>query len=81
MTCHWSRTCRTSKHLVELYQASLKSVETNLTEKSDPLGIVKLTLEEEIKLQINTTHMEVADFFKDFNVNMAEFGGGNASIN
>ncbi|XP_019246368.1 PREDICTED: uncharacterized protein LOC109226019 [Nicotiana attenuata] len=26
---HWSRTCRTPKHLVELYQASLKKTEEN----------------------------------------------------
>ena len=29
---HWSRTCHTPKHLVELYQASIKNKETNLTD-------------------------------------------------
>ena len=36
-TCHrcgmkgqWSRTCRTTKHLVDLYQASLKKIEKNI---------------------------------------------------
>ena len=37
---HWSRTCRTPKHLVDLYQASLKEkgkeVEENLAELGDP---------------------------------------------
>ena len=27
MKGHWSRTCRTTKHLVDLYQASLKKIE------------------------------------------------------
>ena len=84
MKDHWSRTCRTSKHLVDLYQASLRSVETNITEKSDPLGIAHLETHLGGGNQIdpiNTTHMEVADFFKDINVNMAEFGGGDTSIN
>ncbi|KAL6568009.1 hypothetical protein OROHE_003693 [Orobanche hederae] len=39
MTGHWSRTCRTARHLVNLYQASLKrpaaDIETNLIETKD----------------------------------------------
>ena len=39
---HWSRTCCTPKHLVDLYQASLKEkgkgVEENLAKLSDPEG-------------------------------------------
>ncbi|KAL6579566.1 hypothetical protein OROMI_009782 [Orobanche minor] len=39
MTGHWSRTCRTARHLVNLYQASLKrpaaDIETNLIEIKD----------------------------------------------
>ena len=27
---HWSRTCRTAKHLLDLYQASLKKIEKNI---------------------------------------------------
>ena len=27
---HWSRTCHTTKHLVDLYQASLKKIEKNI---------------------------------------------------
>ena len=35
---HWARTCRTPKHLVDLYKASLKgkNVETNYVDQSDP---------------------------------------------
>ncbi|XP_074337308.1 uncharacterized protein LOC141674501 [Apium graveolens] len=33
MKGHWRSTCRTSKHFVDLYQASLKNVETNFTEQ------------------------------------------------
>ncbi|XP_021859810.2 uncharacterized protein [Spinacia oleracea] len=53
---HCSRTCRTPKHLVELYQQSLKQkgkkVETNLVYK-DGEGDFECG---------NTTHLEVADF-------------------
>ncbi|XP_010694402.3 uncharacterized protein LOC104907206 [Beta vulgaris subsp. vulgaris] len=54
---HWSRTCRTPKHLVDLYQQSLKQkgkkVETNLVYE-DGEGDFDCG---------NTTHLEVADFF------------------
>ncbi|XP_074328320.1 uncharacterized protein LOC141666225 [Apium graveolens] len=33
MKGHWSRTCRIAQHLVDLYKAYLKNVETNFTEK------------------------------------------------
>ena len=55
MTNQWPRTCRTPKHLVKLYQASLKkkrkNVETNFTE-NDP--------ENECHMD---THLDVSDFF------------------
>ena len=39
MEGHWSRTCRTDKHLVDLYQASLKDkgkrVETNFANENE----------------------------------------------
>ncbi|KAG4180543.1 hypothetical protein ERO13_A10G171633v2, partial [Gossypium hirsutum] len=39
---HWSRVCRTQKHLVDLYQQSIKQkgkkVETNLVYKDDEVG-------------------------------------------
>ena len=56
---HWSRTCRTPKHLVELYQASLKdkgkNVETNLVcgenEHADDL--------------LKMTYLDAADFYEN----------------
>lgn len=42
MKSHWIRTCRTSKHLADLYEASLKDVVTNFIEQNDPLGIFHL---------------------------------------
>ena len=39
MKGHWSRTCRTAKHLVDLYQASIKGknkqIETNFIDGND----------------------------------------------
>ena len=39
MEGHWSRTCRTPKHLVDLYQASIKEkgkgIETNFVDHND----------------------------------------------
>ncbi|XP_056695484.1 uncharacterized protein [Spinacia oleracea] len=53
---HWSRTCRTPKHLAELYQQSLKpkgkKIETNLVYE-DGEGDFDCG---------DTTHLEVADF-------------------
>ncbi|XP_056683003.1 uncharacterized protein [Spinacia oleracea] len=54
---YWSRVCRTPKHLVDLYQQSLKkkgkNVETNLVFE-DGEGDFESG---------DTTHLEVADFF------------------
>ena len=54
MKGHWSRTCRTPKHLVDLYQASLndkgKSVETNFVQGDFNYG------------KVDMTHLDVADF-------------------
>ncbi|XP_068304373.1 uncharacterized protein [Pyrus communis] len=38
---HWARTCRTLKHLVDLYQASIKKkgVETNFLDQAKPIDI------------------------------------------
>ena len=58
MKGHWSRTCRTPKHLVDLYQESLKKkdkkvVETNFISK-----------DESVDHDLNDmTHLDVADFF------------------
>jgi hypothetical protein len=56
MTNHWSRTCRTPKHLVELYQASIKKkgkeVETNIIE-NESSGLLM------------DTHLDVSDFLRN----------------
>ena len=58
MKGHWSRTCRTPKHLVDLYQESLKkkdkkAVETNFVSK-----------DESVDHDLNDmTHLDVANFF------------------
>ena len=44
MEGHWSRTCLTPKHLVDLYQASIKEkgkgIETNFVDHNDPEDII-----------------------------------------
>ena len=56
MKGHWSRTCRTPKHFVDLYQTSIKAkgqeVEMNFIDSDDPMDL---------------THLDVADFFENFN--------------
>jgi hypothetical protein len=56
MINYWSRTCRTLKYLVELYQASIKKkgkeVETNFIE-NESSGILM------------DTHLDVSDFFEN----------------
>ena len=55
MKSHWTRTCRTLKHLVDLYQASLndrgKSVETNFVQGNFNYG------------KIDMIHLDVVNFF------------------
>ena len=70
---HWSRTCRTPKHLVELYQASLKEKEngkdpeTNFMEDSDFMDI---------------TQFNVFDFLDDLNDKVTNStGDGNIRTN
>ncbi|MCF7184022.1 hypothetical protein L3H42_11025 [Corynebacterium sp. MC-13] len=53
---HWSRICRTPKHLVDLYQKSIKDkgkqkVETNFVNNEGDHG------------NFDATHLDVADFF------------------
>ncbi|KAL4639001.1 hypothetical protein ACB092_03G186500 [Castanea dentata] len=63
---HWSRTCRMPKHLVNLYQASLKDkgkrVEVNLPDLSDLEDPMKYL---DISSEPNVTHLEASDFFED----------------
>ncbi|KAH0662143.1 hypothetical protein KY284_027074 [Solanum tuberosum] len=50
---HWSRTCRTPRHLVELYQASLKEVKNNAE--------TNFIYEDNVE----PMHLDVADFFEN----------------
>ena len=54
MKGHWVRTCRTPKHLADLYQASLKEkekgIETNFVNHND---------------QIDTTQLDISDFLEN----------------
>ena len=56
MKGHWSWTCRTSKHFVNLYQASIKAkgkeVEMNFIDSDG---------------QVDLTHLNVLDFFENPN--------------
>ncbi|XP_024028194.1 uncharacterized protein LOC112093620 [Morus notabilis] len=70
MRGHWRRTCRTAKHFVDLYQASLKEkgkgVETNLAEHHDPTDF---------------SHLDVADFFENNDGNFENLiADGNINI-
>jgi hypothetical protein len=56
MTNHWSRTCRTPKHLVELYQASIKK-----KEKEIEINFI----ENESSGILMDTHLDVSDFFEN----------------
>ncbi|XP_027095943.2 uncharacterized protein [Coffea arabica] len=58
MEGHWSRTCRTAEHLVDLYQASLKKkdkdVDTNFIDQKDAYN----------DDDVDMTHLDVVDFFE-----------------
>ncbi|KAK9079310.1 hypothetical protein SSX86_000981 [Deinandra increscens subsp. villosa] len=64
MDNHWARTCRTPKHLVELYQRSIKDkgkrIETNFTYEDDNAYI-----HGGHKDLHGTTHMDASDFLTD----------------
>ncbi|XP_068320081.1 uncharacterized protein [Pyrus communis] len=59
---HWARPCRTTKHLVNLYQASIKEkgVETNFLDQAKPMDIPDPVCD--LLGQLNTTHLDVSDF-------------------
>ena len=56
MKGHWSCTCRTSKHFVDLYQSSIKAkgneVEMNFIDSDGPMDL---------------THLDVSNFFENPN--------------
>ena len=71
MTGHWSRTCRTLKHLVDLYQASIKEerkgIKMHFTDHYEPIDI---------------NHLDVSDFFEDFEGEIDHLiGDGNVYTN
>ncbi|CAN6716590.1 unnamed protein product [Malus baccata var. baccata] len=59
---HWVCTCRTSKHLVDLYQASLKEkgVETNFLDQAKPMDILDPMCD--LSGQLDITHLDVSNF-------------------
>jgi hypothetical protein len=65
---HWLRTCHTPKHLVDVYQASIKEkereIEMNFTSHSNPIDSPFFldTLNRE-----GNTYLDISDFFEDFN--------------
>ncbi|XP_073057155.1 uncharacterized protein [Primulina eburnea] len=64
MEGHWSRTCRTAKHLLDLYQKSIKEngkMEINFVDNDDPIDI---------------THLDVSDFFANPDGNIDNLIGG-----
>ena len=54
---HWSRVCRTPKHLIDLYQKSIKNkgkgIESNFAGLDDDID----------DGQMDVTHLDVADFY------------------
>ena len=56
MNDHWTCTCRTSKHLVNLYQASLKEKGKNVE--------VNFVYQDDVYDLSNMTHLYVADYFE-----------------
>jgi hypothetical protein len=64
MHVHWSLTCRTPKHLIDLYQTSLKqnAIETNFIHKDDFEG--------------HNTYLDVFFFFENLDKTDNIFSGG-----
>ncbi|XP_028795622.1 uncharacterized protein LOC114751125 [Neltuma alba] len=64
---HWSRTCRTPKHLVDLYQESLKNKNKNKNKGKEPKVETNFVGEEGDSDygNMDVTHLDVADFFDD----------------
>lgn len=66
MKGHWTRTCRTTKHLVALYQAFVdkkgKNVEVNFTSQTLTHGESDDANLDDVNF--DATHLDVADFFE-----------------
>ena len=56
MNGHLTRTCHTSKHLVDLYQVSLKEKGKNVE--------VNFVYQDDVYDLSNMTHLDVADYFE-----------------
>ena len=83
MEGHWSRTCRTPKHLVDLYQASIKEkekgIETNFANHNDPEDSMNYL---HFPNGVDMTHFDVSDFFKDVDGKFDNLiGDGNVHTN
>ena len=68
MKGHWQRTCHVPKHLVDLYQASIKEkgngIEMNFAYHSDLEDHMGYS---DIPNKMHITHLDVSDFFEDAN--------------
>ena len=62
---HWACTCRTPKHLVDLYQASFKEkgVEINFFDQAQPMETPDPVTN--LSGQLNTTHLDATDFINE----------------
>ena len=72
MTGHWSRTCRTQKHFVELYQASIKGkgkrVESHSVgdiETNNALALHTDSTNEVPLAPAEAKSLEISDFLED----------------
>ena len=67
MKGHWSRTCHTTKHLVDLYQASMKGkykqIETNFIDGKDTMDPADPFFDDDGVVPLK--HFDVSDFFED----------------
>ena len=66
MERHWSCTCCMPKHLVVLYQASIKekgkAIETNFADHNDPKDPMNYL---DFPNGFDMTHLDVSNFFED----------------
>ena len=74
MTGHWSRTCRTPKHFVDLYQASLKNTGKHGESHAIEINPAAITTVEANNISVGGTplipevenaSLDVSDFFED----------------
>ena len=74
MTGHWSRTCRTPKHFVDLYQSSLKNTGKRGESHAIEINPTAITTVEANNISVGGTplapevanaSLDVSDFFED----------------